>query len=117
MDGKIVHLELPAEDTGRAREFWSSLCGWSFQSWDGPIEYHMFEGEPGGAVYPSQEGERGPVIYFGTDDIEAELARIRDLGGRADDKQPIPGVGWFARCWDTEGNSFSVYQSDESVPA
>ena len=116
MDGKIVHRELPAEDTSRAREFWSSLCGWSFQSWDGPIEYHMFEGDPGGAVYPSQEGERGPVIYFGTDDIDGELARIRDLGGRADDKQPIPGVGWFARCSDTEGNSFSVYQSDESVP-
>ena len=30
---------------------------------------------------------------------------------------PIPHVGWFARCSDTEGNSFSLYQSDESAPA
>ena len=28
---------------------------------------------------------------------------------------PIPHVGWFARCTDTEGNEFSLFQSDESV--
>jgi hypothetical protein len=25
-------------------------------------------------------------------------------------------VGWFARCHDTEGNAFSLFQSDETVP-
>jgi hypothetical protein len=25
-------------------------------------------------------------------------------------------VGWFARCKDSEGNEFSLFQSDESVP-
>jgi predicted enzyme related to lactoylglutathione lyase len=116
MTGKIVHIELPAQDTGRAREFWSSLQGWQFQSMEGPFEYHMFQGDPGGAVYPSQSGERGPVVYFGSEDIDSDIAKIRSLGGQAEDKQPIPHVGWFARCQDTEGNSFSLFQSDESVP-
>ena len=40
---------------------------------------------------------------------------MRELGGDAEDKQPIPGIGWFARCKDSEGNSFSLFQSDESV--
>ena len=40
---------------------------------------------------------------------------MRELGGKADDKQPIPGIGWFARCKDSEGNSFSLFQGDESV--
>jgi predicted enzyme related to lactoylglutathione lyase len=31
------------------------------------------------------------------------------------DKQPIPGVGWFTRCKDTEGNPFGLFQSDESA--
>src|SRR5437660_1493079 len=117
MAGQLVHFELPADDTGRATKFWSSLAGWKFKKFGEPMEYHMFEGEPGGAVYPSQSGERGPIVYFGTEDIDTDIARVNELGGTADSKNPIPGVGWFARCMDTEGNPFSLFQSDESVPA
>ena len=74
-------------------------------------------GEPGGAVYPAAElAGTGPIVYFATDDIDAAVAKVRDNGGEADDKQPIPSVGWFARCKDTEGNAFSLFQADESVP-
>ena len=77
----------------------------------------MLDGaEPGGAVYPSEEAGTGPIVYFGTQDIDKSLAKVRELGGSADEKQPIPTVGWFARCKDTEGNSFWLFQSDESVP-
>ena len=117
MKGKLVHIELPADDTSRARDFWGQLAGWRFQTWDGPVEYNMFEGEPGGGIYPRQEAERGPIVYFETDDVESTIERIRSLGGSAQGKEPIPGVGWYARCEDTEGNSFSVFQSDETVPA
>jgi len=117
MAGRLVHFELPADDTARARDFWSSLFGWSFRGWGGPIEYHMTEGvDPGGAIYPADGDERGPIVYFDVDDMDAAIGRVRELGGEADDKQPIPGVGWFARARDTEGNRFSLYQSDESAP-
>jgi predicted enzyme related to lactoylglutathione lyase len=115
MKGKLVHIELPADDTSRARSFWSQLAGWQYQTWEGPVEYNMFEGEPGGAIYPRQEGELGPVVYFESEDIDADVQQVRSLGGSADDKHPIPGVGWYARCKDTEGNPFSLYQSDPSV--
>ncbi len=118
MEGQLVHFELPAQDSGRAKTFWSSLFGWKFHEWSGPVEYHMLDGnEPGGAIYPAQDGKQGPVIYFGTGDIEKSVARVRELGGEAEDKQPIPTIGWFARCTDTEGNEFSLFQADESVPA
>jgi predicted enzyme related to lactoylglutathione lyase len=112
-----VHFELPADDAGRAREFYGGLFGWEFQSWDEGPEYHMTQagGEPGGAIYPSDDTERGPIVYFDTADLDATVARIGELGGRAEPKQPIPGVGWFARAWDTEGNAFSLFQSDESA--
>ena len=118
MAGKLVHFEFPAEDAKRAQKFWGSLFGWKFRDWEGPVEYHMVEGiEPGGAIYPAQSGERGPIVYFDVDDIDAELARVSELGGAVElGKHPIPGVGWFARCRDPEGNSFSLFQSDESVP-
>ena len=118
MEGQLVHFELPAENAGRAKEFWKSLFGWKFREWTGPVEYHMLEGiEPGGAIYPSEDqAGAGLIVYFGTSDIDASITKARELGGSADDKQPIPTIGWFARCRDTEGNEFSLFQADESVP-
>ena len=117
MAAEIVHIELPAQDTDRATTFYNSLFGWEFQDSGMPgIDYRMFEGRPGGAVYSGDNAGSGPIVYFGTDDIDATIAQVRELGGEAEDKQPIPGVGWFTRCQDTEGNSWSLFQSDESVP-
>ena len=68
----------------------------------------------GGAIYPAQEGQSpgAPIVYFDTEDIEASIAKVRELGGTADDKQPVPTHGWFAGCKDTEGNAFSLWQND-----
>jgi predicted enzyme related to lactoylglutathione lyase len=115
-----VHFELPAEDTGRAKGFWSGVFGWQFGDSAMPdFEYYMTQTseDQGGAIYPPQAGEKGPIVYFDTDDIDASVAKVRELGGLADDKLPIEHIGWFARCTDTEGNSFSLWQSDESAPA
>ena len=118
MAGSLVHFELPADDTERAREFYGELFGWSYRESQGPIEYHMLEEgiEPAGAIYPTQAGEKGAIIYFDTDDIDVSVELVNELGGSAEDKQPIPGIGWYARCEDTEGNPFSIFQADESVP-
>ena len=113
----IVHFELPAADAQRAKGFWSSVFGWTFSGMEGPFEYYMTDGEqPVGAVCPSEDAGKGPIVYFDTADVDATLAKIREQGGTADEKQPIPTIGWFARCKDTEGNSFSLFQSDETVP-
>ena len=117
MAGKIVHFELPSKDTARAKAFWSGTFGWDFNNpMVAGMEYWLTQtGEDqGGAIYPDDE-KTGLVAYFDTDDIDATVAKIRELGGHADDKSPIPHVGWFARAKDTEGNEFSVFQSDESV--
>jgi predicted enzyme related to lactoylglutathione lyase len=122
MGKKIVHVEFPSQDVDRSESFWEGFAGWSIESagMEG-LDYRMFqqesEGRWGGAVYPQMQGEQGPVIYFDSEDIDADLAKVRDLGGQAENKEPIPHVGWFARCKDTEGNAFSLFQSDESVTA
>ncbi len=118
MAGKLVHFELPAQDATRAKAFWSGVCGWEFGDSAMPdFEYYMVQTatDQGGAVYPAQAGEKGVIVYFDTDDIDASVAKVREQGGQAEDKQPIPHVGWFARCTDTEGNAFSLYQGDESA--
>jgi predicted enzyme related to lactoylglutathione lyase len=63
----------------------------------------------------SDKPAESPIVYFDTDDIEASIAKVREFGGKADDKTPIPHVGWFSHCVDTEGINFSLFESDESV--
>ena len=117
MAGKLVHFEIPAADTGRARAFWSAVCEWEFGESAMPgFDYFLVRtGEDQGGAIMSSEGTTGVVVYFDTQDIDAAIARVREHGGQAEDKAPIPNVGWFSRCTDTEGNGFSLFQSDESV--
>ena len=118
MAGEIVHFEVPASDADRASRFWSGLFGWNIGgSAMEDFDYRMFKvnDKLGGAVMPSDKSGSGVIIYYDTPDIDASIAKVRDLGGTADDKQPVPTHGWFAACKDTEGNPFSLWQSDSNA--
>jgi len=118
MPGKLVHFEVRAQDGKRARSFWGGLFGWQFQDAGMPgMEYQMVRtGEDqGGAIMRSDKSADSPIVYFDTDDIDASIAKVRELGGKAEDKMPIPQVGWFTHCVDPEGINFSIFQSDESA--
>ena len=117
MAARVVHVEFPAGDADRAQSFYENLFGWQFSQPMEGMDYRMSDlGEgQGAAVFPSDSGATGLKVYFGVNDMDAALGQVRELGGQAEDKQPIPGVGWFAGCHDPEGNAFSLFQSDESV--
>lgn len=118
---KVVHFEIPADDTSRAKDFWAKLFDVEFQTYDGPQEYHMFgnpDGESGGGLMPRQPGQDGLVVYFGTEDIDAARSKVEELGGKVHmDKQPVPGMGWMLQVQDPEGNDFAFWQPDDNAPA
>jgi predicted enzyme related to lactoylglutathione lyase len=118
MAGKIVHFEVPAGDADRASGFYSGLFGYQIgDSGMEGIDYRMFQSaeDQGGAIMPSERPGSGLIVYLDTDDIDASVVKVRDLGGSADDKQPVPTHGWFASCKDTEGNHFSLWQADPNA--
>jgi len=109
MAGEIVHYEIAAADADRAQAFWSGLFGWSFQGSGMPeMDYRMAQ-----ITEPDKVGH--PIVYHAVDDIDASTAKVKELGGSAEDKMPVPTHGWFAACKDTEGNSFSLWQADSSA--
>jgi predicted enzyme related to lactoylglutathione lyase len=118
MPGQIVHIEIPADDTGRSREFWGSLFGWQFEAFPGgPGEYHMtrLAEQQGAAITNMEPGKRGTRAYFDVDDIDASAARVKELGGEADQPQPVPKMGWFSTCRDPHGNEFGLWQTDPNA--
>jgi predicted enzyme related to lactoylglutathione lyase len=118
MPGQIVHVEIPADDTAKAQDFWGSLFGWQFESYPGPSEYHMtrIDDNSGAAITNMEPGKRGIRAYFTVDDINAGAARVKELGGKAGEPMPVPNMGWFATCTDPHGNEFGLWQTDPSAP-
>jgi uncharacterized protein len=118
---RIVHFEIPADDPNRAAAFYKKAFGWKIEKWPGPMEYWLVttgaEGTPGinGGLM-----KRGPVTAttntIDVETVEGALAAVTGAGGKEIlPKTPIPGVGYFAYCQDTEGNLFGVMQRDTSA--
>lgn len=113
----IVHVEIPAQDTAAASKFYAEAFGWNIQH-DPTFNYYMFQADPGpgggfvqiGGMGDNKQGE--VLIYIGTDDIDASLAKVEAAGGKTlQPKSEIPNVGWFAYFTDPAGNRIALYTS------
>jgi hypothetical protein len=117
MAGEIVHYEIGAADTDRAQAFWGGLFGWQFGPTMPEMDYRMAQinDSSGAAIFHADKPQGYAIVYHAVDDLDASTAKVRELGGEAADKAPVPGHGWFAACKDTEGNAFSLWQGDASA--
>ena len=110
---------MTARDVERSIKFYQDVFGWKFTKWEGPMEYWMVstgsENEPGinGGLSIREGDNAGIVNTIGVDSIDNTLEQIVKAGGKVvQPKGPIPGVGYFAQCTDTEGTLFGVIESD-----
>jgi predicted enzyme related to lactoylglutathione lyase len=117
MAGRVVHVEIGAADADRAQSFYSGVFGWEIGPPMSPeMDYRMFQtGENEGGAISGGAPTGNFTVYLDTEDIDATVAKVRELGGSAEDKYPVPGNGWIAVCRDTEGNAFSLWQGDEAA--
>ncbi|MEP1975969.1 VOC family protein [Hyphomonas sp.] len=108
MSGNVTYFELPGTDITATERFWGTLFSWSFKEGNFP-GYSMIHGPKpmGGASH--DDASRHPRIFFAVDDIEAAVAKVRELGGTAEDPVTIPS-GAYAHCTDDQGVAFSLSQ-------
>jgi uncharacterized protein len=115
---KIVHFEIPVDDSQRATAFYRDALGWQISGF-GEQPYWLVrageDDEPGvnGALIGRGELHRSPVLIAGVEDLDGALSRIQRCGGTVTQgKLPIPGVGWSAYILDPEGNTIGLFQAD-----
>jgi hypothetical protein len=110
----VVHVEFSALDREAAGKFYADLFGWEVLQMP-ELNYATFDpGGVGGGLNPvTPENPAGTVIvYIGTDDIEATLAKAESLGGKTIlPKMEIPETGWMAVFTDPTGNMIGLYKS------
>ena len=115
MAGDPSFFTLGVDEPDRARSFYGALFGWNFS--DPPSgEGAVVEGcsVPGG-IHGGDPGA-SPYLFFQADDLDAQLARVRELGGdlavhdSSDDPDAIARFGRFALCTDDQGSSFGLHK-------
>lgn len=93
MPGKIVHTEIPADDTSEGREFWGSLFGWQFEPYPGPSEYHMARiGDTGGVAITN-----GNEFGLWQTDADAPVPAGRRIGRGSTADRPLSARAPAAR--------------------
>jgi predicted enzyme related to lactoylglutathione lyase len=117
MPNAIVHFEIPADDVGRAQNFYKRALGWRISD---PWKMNYFfvetrkkgeEGINGGLMQRKNPGQ--PFMnYIAVKSIEASLRKVVVAGGTiCMPKTEIgSGMGWIAAFQDTEGNLMGFHQ-------
>jgi predicted enzyme related to lactoylglutathione lyase len=116
MTGELTFFEMGVADTARARAFYGGLFGWRFESGPSVGGYRISTPTIPGGMHGDDEGA-SLLVFFGVTDLEAAMARVRDLGGHAPealegraDEAREGSFGRFALCRDDQGSPFGLHQ-------
>lgn len=111
MDSELSFFEIGVPDDQRARTFYSKLFTWSFPPM-GDSGQTSIETPTMRAGLHGSDAQAQIIVYFAVPDIEAAVARVRELGGEADDPTAEEtGFGRFANCRDDQGVTFGLHQT------
>jgi predicted enzyme related to lactoylglutathione lyase len=121
MKNVISWFEIYTTNFERAKKFYSEVFGYKLEelplaSENHPdMRYAVFSNEGdgvGGALVRIKEvnpGHGGTMVYFDTNDIDAELSRVETAGGKIIRwKQSIGEYGFIALVEDPEGNMIGL---------
>jgi predicted enzyme related to lactoylglutathione lyase len=113
--GALSWNELASPDLEASGRFYSELFGWSIEPVEGmEMPYHAIKNSAGsnnGGIRPVMPPGTPPhwLVYFGTDDLDASLAKVDELGG-SKLMGPVPaGPGTIGIVQDPQGAVFALY--------
>ena len=116
--GAMSWNELATRDLEGAKSFYSELLGWSVKTGDvggGTMYTGIFldDERPNGGMLEMDGNWPAEVpphwmTYFAVDDVDAAVAKVKELGGSVDvEPQDIP-VGRFSVVSDPQGGTFTL---------
>ncbi|QQG48191.1 MAG: VOC family protein [archaeon] len=124
----VVHFEIPADDTNRAKDFYAKAFGWQLNDWENsgyflvgttPSDQNGTPTSPGsinGGLGKRTGPLSVPTVTLKVDDIDAKLDMIKKLGGSVvGQKSAVGNIGWSAYFKDTEGNVIGLWQSAQKM--
>jgi predicted enzyme related to lactoylglutathione lyase len=126
----IVHFEIPSDDIERSKKFYNELLGWNIENWPGHdslsegMEYLIItttddkgnKSVGGGMMKRQNSQHQGITNYIDVKSVQEYSAKVEQLGGKVMiPKKPVPGMGYFAVCLDTDNNTFAIWETDANA--
>ena len=123
MPAMLRHFAINADDVPRARAFYESVFGWTFDAWGPPTSFRSRM--PATDLWATLQERReivpgvrltGYEVTLGVEDLKATIAAVEAGHGRIV-MQPyrISGVGELIFFEDTEGNLVGAMQYERGV--
>jgi len=115
MAGEVSFIELGVGDSEQGRRFYEQVFGWSMEPGPKGQGFTFSAGDVGGGMHPGDPGA-APYVFFAVDDIDAAIARVRELGGEVEemdvegDDASQAEFGRFKLCRDDQGSKFGLHQ-------
>jgi uncharacterized protein len=115
MTGELALFEIGVQDPERGRAFYGDLLGWRFEPGPSGAGFVIEAPNVPGGMHGS-DPEAAPYLFFAVDDMDAALARVRELGGSVEeadvegDEQSVARFGRFQLCRDDQGSPFGLHQ-------
>src|SRR5918911_1355503 len=84
MSHPVIHFEVAGKDLDKLEKFYADVFGWKTQRAES-MPYSMVQSEDGGiggGIGQAPDGEGHVTFYVGTDDPQATLDKVEQLGGR-----------------------------------
>jgi predicted enzyme related to lactoylglutathione lyase len=115
--GALAWNELASPDIDASSKFYGELFGWKVEPFEGsPMPYQIIQnGDHGnGGIRQMVEEEPMPywLVFFGTDDIDETLRKVKELGGNHLMGPMDIGVGKIAVAQDPQGAVFALYTGE-----
>ena len=125
----LVHFEIPSDDIDRSKKFYNELFGWTIEklpeeSLPEGMEYFIIstvddkgnKALSGGMMKRQNPQQQGITNYIDFKSVDEYSTKVEQLGGKVMiPKKPVPGMGYFAICSDTENNSFGIWETDANA--
>lgn len=117
-NSRIVWFEIPATDLDRAVKFYQAILQIEVKHEQmGGEQLAVFAYQPpaiSGCIIAGKDYTpgKGPLVYLNADpDLQAALDRVEAAGGKILIPRTAlpPGMGFFARILDTEGNQVGLH--------
>ena len=121
---KVIYFEIPADNVGRAQDFYKNIFGWKIVQVPGMDYYfvttvetdqNMVPKEPGainGGMLKRSTPSEQPVIVIQVPSIDEYLKKIPSSGGKVILPKMAVGVfGFYARITDTEENVIGLWET------
>ena len=115
MNPHLTHLFMEVRDLERTRWFWTEALG--LQLLEDRGVYISVGGNSGFAIgieqaAPGQTSPDGPEITMRVEDVDATVARLRQLGVAIEEPSDQPWGARHAWLHDPDGRRMSIYSTD-----